>query len=51
MAVCRRCFHSPSISVPASPREPLRDINNSENGDISPPKKALFSSKENSAVA
>ena len=54
MAVCRRCFHSPKATIPASPRLPLKrllasneknnltDINSGDNL----PKKALFEEGE-----
>lgn len=48
MAVCRKCHKNPG-AIPASPRIPLTDVaGNGVEGDVSPPKKALFSDgKEN----
>ena len=51
MAVCRRCFHSPTATIPASPRVPLKRIASNDNGSSNVngeaestdlPKKALF---------
>ena len=48
MAVCRRCFHSPTANIPASPRIPLKRLASNGNEEKQqenqslPPKKALF---------